>query len=48
MSMLKRPDLRTALVDDSGLPAPARDLLAGPFTHVVVDEAQELTDLSGR
>ena len=25
-------------------PAPTPDLLAGPFAHVVVDEAQELTD----
>ena len=26
------------------MPAHAADLLAGPFAHVVVDEAQELTD----
>ncbi len=31
-------------VDDSGLAGPDRDRLAGPFAHVVVDEAQELTD----
>ncbi len=31
-------------VDDTALPLPDPDLLAGPFAHVVVDEAQELTD----
>jgi superfamily I DNA/RNA helicase len=31
-------------VDDGGAPEAHRDLLAGPFAHVVVDEAQELTD----
>jgi hypothetical protein len=44
MSMLRREDLEDALV---GEPAPQRadrDLLAGPFAHIVVDEAQELTD----
>ena len=45
MSMLRRPDLQDALVDESGLPAAINvDSLAGPFAHVVVDEAQELTD----
>ncbi|WP_421742667.1 RNA polymerase recycling motor ATPase HelR [Cellulomonas sp.] len=44
MSMLRRPDLQAALVDDSALPTADPDLLAGPFAHVVVDEAQELTD----
>jgi hypothetical protein len=44
MSMLRVADLTGALVDDSAVPAPHRDLLAGPFAHVVVDEAQELTD----
>ncbi|HET9188012.1 MAG TPA: RNA polymerase recycling motor ATPase HelR [Acidothermaceae bacterium] len=45
MSMLRRPDLQDALVDESGLPAAMNvDSLAGPFAHVVVDEAQELTD----
>jgi hypothetical protein len=42
MSMLRGADLQDALVDD-GDGAP-RDPLAGPFAHVVVDEAQELTD----
>ncbi len=44
MSMLRVADLQCALVDEAGLPAADRDLLAGPFAHVVVDEAQELTD----
>ncbi|ACQ82393.1 superfamily I DNA and RNA helicase [Beutenbergia cavernae DSM 12333] len=44
MSMLRGQDLRSALVDSSGLPTADPDLLAGPFAHVVVDEAQELTD----
>lgn len=43
MSMLKGQDLRDALVDAAGDDAPT-DPLAGPFAHVVVDEAQELTD----
>jgi DNA helicase IV len=43
MSMLRGEDLQSVLVDE---PAPVADpdLLAGPFAHVVVDEAQELTD----
>ena len=44
MSMLRGQDLRAALVDDSALPTADPDALAGPFAHVVVDEAQELTD----
>ncbi len=44
MSMLRGQDLRTALVDEDAEPAEGADLLAGPFAHVVVDEAQELTD----
>ncbi|TIC89352.1 AAA family ATPase [Nocardioides sp. GY 10113] len=44
MSMLRVEDLRTALTDDSATPEADPDLLAGPFAHVVVDEAQELTD----
>ncbi|MFM6848399.1 MAG: RNA polymerase recycling motor ATPase HelR, partial [Terrabacter sp.] len=43
MSMLRGEDLKGALdeTDDGG---PGPDRLAGPFAHVVVDEAQELTD----
>lgn len=36
--------LRETLVDESGLSSTEPDLLAGPFAHIVVDEAQELTD----
>jgi DNA helicase IV len=44
MSMLRGQDLRAALVDESALPSVDPDVLAGPFAHIVVDEAQELTD----
>ncbi len=37
-------DVRDALIDESGLPSATPDRLAGPFAHIVVDEAQELTD----
>ncbi|MEU9385214.1 RNA polymerase recycling motor ATPase HelR [Streptomyces sp. NPDC048279] len=42
--MLRGEDAEVSLVDESELPAVAPDLLAGPFAHIVVDEAQELTD----
>ncbi|MFJ9537600.1 RNA polymerase recycling motor ATPase HelR [Streptomyces sp. NPDC101225] len=42
--MLRGQDARASLVDESELPAAEPDLLAGPFAHIVVDEAQELTD----
>ncbi|MEU9854640.1 RNA polymerase recycling motor ATPase HelR [Streptomyces sp. NPDC047974] len=44
VTMLLGQDLQDTLVDDAGLPVAAGDPLAGPFAHVVVDEAQELTD----
>ncbi|MBO0844754.1 MAG: AAA family ATPase [Nocardioides sp.] len=44
MSMLRGEDLREALVDEDVVQGGDRDRLAGPFAHVVVDEAQELTD----
>jgi hypothetical protein len=44
MSMLRGEDLRNALDDGIAPPSAGPDLLAGPFAHVVVDEAQELTD----
>ena len=44
VTMLRGQDLRDALVDETALPAVEPDLLAGPFAHIVVDEAQELTD----
>ncbi|HEY2271373.1 MAG TPA: RNA polymerase recycling motor ATPase HelR [Jatrophihabitantaceae bacterium] len=44
MSMLRGEDLQEALVDGTAVRTGAPDVLAGPFAHVVVDEAQELTD----
>jgi superfamily I DNA/RNA helicase len=44
VTMLRGQDLRDALVDQAALPGTAPDRLAGPFAHIVVDEAQELTD----
>jgi hypothetical protein len=44
MKMLRGQDLRATLVDESALPLADADFLAGPFAHIVVDEAQELTD----
>ncbi|GGT45941.1 RNA polymerase recycling motor ATPase HelR [Streptomyces purpureus] len=44
VTMLRGQDAKVSLVDDSELPTTDRDLLAGPFAHIVVDEAQELTD----
>ncbi|TQL70032.1 DNA helicase IV [Nocardioides albertanoniae] len=44
MSMLRGQDLRTALLDDAVREPDELDPYAGPFAHIVVDEAQELTD----
>jgi DNA helicase IV len=44
MTQLRQHDLQELLVDEDAMPALDPDLLAGPFAHVVVDEAQELTD----
>jgi superfamily I DNA/RNA helicase len=44
VKMLRHHDLQDALVDEAALPNRDPDLLAGPFAHIVVDEAQELTD----
>ncbi|MET7983714.1 RNA polymerase recycling motor ATPase HelR [Streptomyces sp. NPDC005281] len=44
VTMLRGRDLQDSLIDESGLPTAEMDLLAGPFAHIVVDEAQELTD----
>jgi hypothetical protein len=44
MTMLRGQDFQNTLDDDGGLPRTDPDLLAGPFAHVIVDEAQELTD----
>ncbi|MFT4127854.1 MAG: RNA polymerase recycling motor ATPase HelR, partial [Gordonia sp. (in: high G+C Gram-positive bacteria)] len=42
-SMLRQEDLREVLVDEAAVERRDPDLLAGPFAHIVVDEAQELT-----
>jgi DNA helicase IV len=39
-----RRDVQAAVVDETAPPATDLDRLAGPFAHIVVDEAQELTD----
>jgi superfamily I DNA/RNA helicase len=44
MSMLRGQDLQEVLVDEAARPTADPDVLAGPFAHIVVDEAQELTD----
>jgi hypothetical protein len=44
MSMLRGEDLQYVLVDENAPLSADPDLLAGPFAHIVVDEAQELTD----
>ena len=42
--MLVQKDLHEVLVDDAVPEDADADPLAGPFAHIVVDEAQELTD----
>ncbi|WP_347956787.1 RNA polymerase recycling motor ATPase HelR [Gordonia aichiensis] len=44
VSMLRAEDIQSVIVDEAGLPTPEDDPLAGPFAHIVVDEAQDLTD----
>ena len=44
IAQLRQEGIRDALVDEAALPVADPDLLAGPFAHIVVDEAQELTD----
>ncbi|MET9594209.1 RNA polymerase recycling motor ATPase HelR [Streptomyces sp. NPDC006516] len=44
VAMLHGQDLKDALADTGGAGGLEPDLLAGPFAHVVVDEAQELSD----
>ncbi|MCD0480959.1 AAA family ATPase [Streptacidiphilus sp. ASG 303] len=48
VTMLRGQDLLDSLVDGTALPGADPDRLAGPFAHVVVDEAQELTDAEWR
>ena len=44
VTMLRGEDFHDALVDEAALTTSDPDRLAGPFAHIVVDEAQELTD----
>ncbi|MEU8779506.1 RNA polymerase recycling motor ATPase HelR [Streptomyces sp. NPDC048606] len=44
VTMLRGRDLQDSLIDAGALPTVDPDRLAGPFAHIVVDEAQELTD----
>ncbi|GAA3791212.1 RNA polymerase recycling motor ATPase HelR [Streptomyces chiangmaiensis] len=44
VTMLRGRDLQDSLIDEAALPGTAEEPLAGPFAHIVVDEAQELTD----
>jgi DNA helicase IV len=44
VTMLRGEDFKDALVDEAALPSAEPDRLAGPFAHIIVDEAQELTD----
>jgi hypothetical protein len=44
VTMLRGEDFQDALVNEAALPSADPDVLAGPFAHIVVDEAQELTD----
>ncbi|MET7418918.1 RNA polymerase recycling motor ATPase HelR [Dactylosporangium sp. NPDC005555] len=44
VTMLRGEDFHDALVDEAAIADGDPDRLAGPFAHIVVDEAQELTD----
>jgi DNA helicase IV len=44
VTMLRGRDFQDVLVDQTALPSAVPDRLAGPFAHIIVDEAQELTD----
>ncbi|ALX67191.1 RNA polymerase recycling motor ATPase HelR [Microbacterium sp. XT11] len=48
MSILRGVDARAVLAGADAPPAATPDELAGPFAHIVVDEAQELTDAEWR
>src|SRR6202012_1428861 len=47
VTMLRGEDFADVLIDATA-PSGEPDLLAGPFAHIVVDEAQELTDAEGQ
>jgi DNA polymerase III delta prime subunit len=44
MSILRRRDAQNSLTGDASVPTADSDEFGGPFAHIVVDEAQELTD----
>ncbi|MFC9132169.1 RNA polymerase recycling motor ATPase HelR [Streptomyces sp. NPDC057099] len=44
VSMLRGEDAQVSLVNEAELTTIEPDVLTGPFAHIVVDEAQELTD----
>jgi DNA helicase IV len=44
LQLLRRDSLRDALLDEDAAPSTVVDQLAGPFAHIIVDEAQELSD----
>jgi DNA helicase IV len=44
VQVLRQQEARDALLDPDTLPTADPDLLAGPFAHIIVDEAQELSD----
>ncbi|MEU9026514.1 RNA polymerase recycling motor ATPase HelR [Streptomyces sp. NPDC048383] len=44
VTMLRGKDLQDSLIEGTAPGDTDRDPLAGPFAHIVVDEAQELTD----
>jgi len=44
VQVFRQEAFKDRLIDESALPTADPDVLAGPFAHIVVDEAQELTD----
>jgi DNA helicase IV len=48
MYMLRGDDMREKLAGQDAVEIPDPDVLTGPFAHIVVDEAQELTDAEWR
>ncbi|MEV7468930.1 RNA polymerase recycling motor ATPase HelR [Streptomyces kronopolitis] len=44
VTMLHGQDLQDTLIEESALPGADPEPLAGPFAHIIVDEAQELTE----
>ncbi|WP_221584377.1 RNA polymerase recycling motor ATPase HelR [Microbacterium sp. G2-8] len=46
--MLQAGDMQDRLIDDGAIPTVDVDVLEGPFAHIVIDEAQELSDAEWR